>query len=293
MVGYSLVGCKRTVSVSPTGYPLIGLHGPADPGAWAWDEESYRIIARAKIQSVTLLTGADQTIVNRLMSLGVLSIHARIFNTIHVGEHKTGTQYVQEELHNIQRLYDAGIRRFSIANEPNLYSSFAPEGFGVMWNNGAEFSVWFCQAVDHLTPLFPEAVWGFPAVSLGQGIDGIRYPADKFYAEAWLGRCIADFECIHSYWGYGITEQDSLNEIAKVASNTPKLVIVSEFGNGDLTDKHDKGLQYANFYNLSRKLPKNVQALDCWVMQSSSGFENWTWRGSPIPDIVGDLTTPV
>lgn len=285
--------CKRT-------YPhhaLKGLHGPADSGLWPWDEEAYSIIERSNVESVKLLTGSDLnwTVPNALRQIKQdMFIYARIMGSIHLGEYKTGRQFVESEEHSIMALYAYGIRYFEIHNEPNLYSTDDPngakEGFGVMWNNGAEYADWWLDALDYLTPRFPQARWIFPAVSPGDAIPSLRYSPEKFLEESYRARLAADCWAVHDYWGYGRRELDSLKTIAEFANKTSKPVFVTEFSNPDpWYTKAAKGYQYDNFYTQAKyRLPKNVVVLSCYVLSSSSGFEHETWRGSSIPDIVGN-----
>lgn len=275
---------------------MKGLHGPADPGLWAWDDEAFRIVERSNVDSVKLLTGADLnwTVVNRLRQIKQnMFIYARVMGSIYQGEHKTGRQFVEAEEHSIAELYSFGIRYFEIHNEPNLYSTPEPngpkEGFNVMWRNGEEYAEWWLDALDYISPRYPLARWGFPAMSPGDPVPSLRYPGKKMLKEAGRAVLAADWQAAHSYWGYGRRELDSLNEIAEFASQTSKMIMVSEFSNPDPTfTKEAKGYQYENFYTQAKYLlPKNVVVLSSYVLSSSSGFEYETWRGSLIPAIVG------
>lgn len=287
------MGCaKRTYPY----HALQGLHGPADPGLWAWDDEAFRIVERSNVTSVKLLTGADLdwTVVNRLRQIKQdMFIYARVMGSINIGEYKTGRQFVEAEEHSIAALYAYGIRYFEIHNEPNLYSTPDPagpkEGFGVMWNNGEEYADWWLDALDYISPRYSHARWGFPAMSPGDEIPNLRYSGDKLLEGARGAVLAADWQAVHSYWGYGKRELDSLNEISQFASQTAKMVFVTEFSNPyPFVTKEAKGYQYENFYAQAKyRLPKNVIVLSSYVLSSSSGFEAETWRDSPIPDIVG------
>lgn len=293
------MGCKRTYPY----HALKGLHGAADPGKWPYDTEAYSIIERSGVDSVKILTGADLdwTVVNAIRKIKqTMFIYARVMGSIYIGEHKTGRQFVEAEEHSIAALYAYGVRYFEIHNEPNLYSTSDPagpkEGFGVMWGRedsirlpGEEYADWWLDALDYISPRYPQARWGFPAMSPGNEIPNLRYSGYKLLEGARRAVLAADWQAVHSYWGFGRRELDSLNEIDQFASQTAKMVFVTEFSNPDPSvTKEAKGYQYENFYAQAKyRLPKNVIVLSSYVLSSSFGFESETWRGSLIPDIVG------
>lgn len=282
----------------PVGHVLAGLHGPADPGLWAWDEKAFETVQESKVQCVKLLTGADldYTVVNRLRQINPeMFILARIMGSIYQGETKTGKQYVQAEEHSIAKLYNAGIRYFEIGNEPNLYPALAPEGMGVMWQNGQEYAKWWLEARDYLAVRFPLAKWGFPAMSPGEAKENERFDGDLFLAGARKAIRKADWVAYHVYWGFGKGELQALIEIAEFARRISKPVLVTEFSNPNpIYMKYAKGYQYGNFYRQAKFLvPAYVMALISYCLSSSSGFEPETWKGSEIPIIVGQYLTSV
>lgn len=291
-------------------YPrvLAGLHGPADPGEYALDDEAYQVIKTSKVETVKLLAAADMGggTVSRLNQQGNYWNTARVFNLIDVGFPKDGIEYVREVEDSAIRLYNAGIRYFEIFNEPNLYSGSKPtdpkEGFGVVqrdssgkvikgWENGTQFALEWLKATVYLQTLMPEALFGFPAMSPGDPIENLRYDPVKFMQEAELAIQVADFLCFHTYWmDAGSTWVSSLKLIAEFANAYPdKLILVTEFSNPNPSvSKGVKGMEYASFYGEAKKaLPYNVGALYSYCLSSSSGFESETWKGSSIPTIVG------
>jgi hypothetical protein len=84
----------------------------------------------------------------------------------------------------------------AVHNEPNI----TPEGWGVAWRNGTEFAQWYLQVAAAYRTLFPGAKIGFPALSPGVGVPGLRYAEPQFTAEATAAIQDADWIGVHYYW---------------------------------------------------------------------------------------------
>ncbi len=279
--------------ISPVGHALAGIHGPADPDAWAWDGSAFSIVRDARMEAVKLLAGGDvgANVVNPLRSLGVQFILARLFAKFH--ENRSVESFVDEVIRPTSQLYGAGVRYFEVHNEPNIRQE---EGMWIAWQNGREFGDFFVKARAQLKRHFPDALFGWPGVSDGPDAsypDGtpVRYEGARFRKEADFAMQKADFICMHTYWGhFGLTYQDSLNDVKRYADQFPdKVIFVTEFSNNNPdVDKADKGREYIKFYTQAkRQLPSNVGALFSFVLSSSYGFPHETWRDSPIPWVVG------
>ncbi len=281
---------------APMGHALPGLHGPADPGKWPWDDVAYEIIQKGRIEAVKLLAAADidGEVVNRLRGLGVKFIMARLFGKF--TERRTVRSFVEEVLPAAERLYAAGVRHFEVHNEPNLHHADGPEGMWVMWRNGREFGDFLLECLGLLRPRLPEALFGWPGLSPGLdelGADGrpLRYSSTRFLDEGEFAARACDFICLHTYWQEN-EYMRSLNEIREYCERFPeKLIIVSEFSNSSPhVEKDEKGRQYAGFYSAARSLPVNLGALFCYVMSASWGYTPEAWRGSSIARRVAERT---
>jgi len=274
----------------PAGHALVGIHGPTDPGEWPWDEGAYQLIQQARIQAVKLLAAGDITgnIVNRLRQVGVKFIMARLFAKFE--QPRTPQDFVNEIIDATMRLYDNGIRYFEVHNEPNLHTKDSPEGMWVVWQNGREFGQFFIEAVALLRNLLPGAQFGFPGVSPGPDVAGVRMSSDTFLAQAEAAIRRADFLCMHTYWGAdGTTYLDSVRKIRNFCDTYPsQLVMVSEFSNSSKSIGKDiKGREYAQFYVETQKAPPNLGATYSYVLSASSGYQGEVWKGSPIAGAVG------
>ena len=282
---------------SPVGHALIGLHGPADPGMWPWDEAAYEAIEQARVEAVKILAAGDvgSGLVEELRRRGVSFILARLFAKF--SEPRTPQEFVDEVAPATGRLYEAGVRYFEVHNEPNLHHPDSPEGMGVAWQTGKEFGEFFLKAVDLLRERFPGGRFGWPGVSPGPELTPTpanpirRYDSARFEREAAFAMQQADFICMHTYWGAdGSTVMDAVKKVEAYCDRFPdKAIFVSEFSNSHRHIAKDvKGLEYVQFYRELRKLPPNLGGSFAYVLSSSSGFEAETWKGSPIPKRVGE-----
>jgi hypothetical protein len=276
----------------PGGHALVGLHGPADPGDWPWDEEAFQTVKAAKIEAVKLLAAGDigGRVVNRLRQDGVRFVMARLFAKI--SEPRTPQSFVNEVGDSVVRLYNTGIRYFEVHNEPNLHTTDSPEGMWVAWQNGREFGQFFLDSVSILRTLAPGAQFGFPGVSPGPDVPNIRMSSDVFLAQAEAAIRRADFVCMHTYWGAdGSSYMDSIRKVRAFCDHYPnKLIFVTEFSNTSNVGKDVKGHEYRQFYTEAAKLPPNLGALFSYVLSALAGYEGERWKGSPIPALVGGRT---
>src|SRR6185369_8322485 len=144
--------------------------------------------------------------------------------------------------------YSRGVRYFEIHNEPNL----VPEGWTQSWNDGQAFGAWFVDVVNRLRPVFPEARFGFPGLSPGDSIPGLRSAALDFLTGADAACRAADWVGVHCYW---VSEEEmnspagGLGFVEYRRRFPDKLLLLTEFSNPNPdTDKQTKGQQYQRYY---------------------------------------------
>ncbi|MBN1312096.1 MAG: SH3 domain-containing protein [Anaerolineae bacterium] len=286
--------------VWPLGHALAGLHGPAEPWSNRWDGQAYQIVQQARIEAIKLLAsgallaegpGAVTDIVNRLRTLGVRFIMARLLDTF--SHPKDPEDFVETVLPAARCLFENGVKYFEVHNEPNLHTDRSPEGMWIAWQNGREFGAFFERAVELLRQELPQAYFGFPGLSSGFDIPKVRTNSDRFLAEADEAiRNSSDFICMHTYWGIGGTNYlNSIREIKQFCDKYySKLVFVTEFNNGGARIGKDiKGREYALFYTEAKKLPSNLGALFSFVLSAARGdFPDEVWVNSPIARYVGE-----
>ncbi len=263
---------------------FIGVHGPAEPDNVAqWPSEYFSMMTAAGVNSVKVLTpGTSPAVISQLRQGGRFVI-ARVFYQFRQAE---PPEIVAQKLtHELRPAYNAGIRWFEFLNEPNVHSDAAPEGMWLMWQNGARFVQFARAVIQQLRVAFPQARWGFPGLSPGGDIPGLRYDSNRFFNEALSAglQTVFNFICMHVYWTGG-----TQGEIADAAANVAAVcrsfsyrpVAVTEFSNPSVNyTKAEKGNQYAMFYALCRRLPPNFLGAYSFLLGSSSGafpFETWT-----------------
>jgi hypothetical protein len=97
---------------------------------------------------------------------------------------------------DMNAFYQRGVRYFEIHNEPNL----RPEGWTTSWNDGHEFGNWFIDVRTRLRQQFPQALLGYPGLSPGAGIPGLRMALTDFLDGSDEACRAADWVGLHCYW---------------------------------------------------------------------------------------------
>lgn len=263
----------------PEGHALKGLHGPADPGEWAWDQYNLLDIVReCSFESVKVLCpGTSPTQVQVMRDKGAKFIYARLFAKMDESRGDSMEQramwFFNEIINSLRPLYNAGLRYVEVHNEPNL----TQEGLGINWNNGVEFAVWFSYVVALLKLDMPQIKCGFPGLSPGGTIIGVRQDSSIFFTQAQQAVSQADWLGFHSYYGGdGSQWPTMITQINSFAdANRGKVILVSEWSNNSESASKDiKGQQYKQFYAAGKaQLRPNVGALNVFVLWSSGAFQ--------------------
>lgn len=84
----------------------------------------------------------------------------------------------------------------AVHNEPNLTN----EGWGTAWADGAAFSRWYLAVVDLYRRALPNCKIGFPAMSPGGDVNGIRMDESRFIAGCPDALAASDWVGVHHYW---------------------------------------------------------------------------------------------
>lgn len=279
-----------TVSVYPwpPGYCLVGMHGRADGTLEAAD---YTAAGQARVEAVKLLSTAQGSDVDQLRALNPrVFVMVRMYASFN-GRHISSADFASWMKGDLAPFYSRGVRFFEVHNEPNL----VPEGWTQSWNDGRGFGSWFVDVVNRLRPVFPEARFGFPGLSPGGAIPGLRAAALDFLTGADAACRAADWVGVHCYW---VSEAEMNSPagglgFADYRSRFPgQLLFLTEFSNpAPDIDKQTKGQQYQRYYQMLRGLP-GLGAAFSFVVSASSGFGAETWRNengsvTPIPGVVG------
>ena len=284
-----LIATPATASPNwPAGFCLAGVHGRADGRL---QEADHGPIQQARLEAVKLLTSAAPEDVDRLRADNPrVFILMRLFASFD-GRVVTPAEFAGWMQSELPPFYDRGVRYFEIHNEPNL----RPEGWTQSWDDGAEFGAWFLEVRDRLKQTFTEGLFGYPGLSPGADIPGLRQNALDFLTASDAAARAADWVGLHCYW---ISEQElnsaagGLGYLEYLRRFPDKLLFITEFSNPEpATPKQVKGEQYARYYQHLRSVP-GIGAAFSFVLSASSGFDSETWRledgtVTPIPGLVG------
>jgi hypothetical protein len=257
----------------PPGRCLIGLHGRTDGPMEASDFEAVRL---ARIEAVKLLTWARPADVDRLRAIRPdIFILMRLMTKIGAPD-QFSDFFVSEVQAHMAAFYARGLRYFEIHNEPNL----TLEGWRSSWQNGADFARFFVEVRNALKAQFPEALFGWPGLSPGPALDGVRQKDWDFLAEAADAVRLADWIGVHCYWQAAATMEDEADGgrvYRGYRQQFPdKLIFVTEFSNAT-EPPAVKGQQYIDYYRSLRDEP-GLGAAFSYVVSASTGFATEVWR---------------
>jgi murein DD-endopeptidase MepM/ murein hydrolase activator NlpD len=272
----------------PPNFCLVGLHGRADGPLLAAD---FPVFTQARIEAVKLVSTARPENVDQLRGINPrMFIMVRLFASFD-GRVVRPDEFVSWLAPDMNQFYQRGLRYFEVHNEPNL----RPEGWTTSWQNGRDFGDWFIEVRNRLKTLFPQALLGYPGLSPGGTIDGLRMNALDFLTGSDQACRAADWVALHTYW---ISEQEmnsaagGLGYLEYRRRFPDKLLFITEFSNAAAwVDKRTKGQQYVRFFQHLRSLP-GMGAAFSFVVSASSGFGGETWRNengslTEIPGLVG------
>ena len=265
---------------------LWGLHASAD-GNWGnpISDVVQRQIKVARIQAYKALSNESS------MSIPIVKginpdcfIMVRLFSKVN-SENCFSDDFIRSVSSDARSWYNNGVRYFEVHNEPNLQI----EGMWDVWRDGAEFASWFHRVVHHLKADMPEAQFGYPGLSPGFAIEGVRYNPMRFWRESHSAFNEADWIGVHCYWQHEdeIRSTDGGHWFKNIQSDVSgKPMLITEFSNPSATvSKEVKAHQYNTY--ISTLQNTGIHSAYCFISTASSGFEHETWNDSPIPNIVG------
>lgn len=253
---------------------LFGLHarigGPMEDADW-------QIIrsARADALKVTSSTATEVVDVAR-------QIAPDVFVLVHLlspfgRQPVQPREFVRRVRPDLDRFYGAGVCYFEIHHEPNL----TIQGNGVSWRNGAEFGDWFLEVVGLLRGDFPEARFGWPGLSVGEAISGMRVDYRAFLSDAARAVSLADFIAVHCHWedDAGLLAADGGLAYRLYLDEWPdKTVLITEFSNpSPQVDPQIKGGQYLTYLE-HLQAESGVGGAFAFVVSAAAGYSYEVWR---------------
>lgn len=267
---------------SPSGSTLHGAHGDA---RGSMSDDAWRAFDTAGMQAIKLLSTADDATLQQASRRGVF-VMTRLFDTFVEGDGTprmiTPSAFVHHTFDDASRHYDAGVRHFEVHNEPNLWVEA-----GRSWHNGAQFGQWLLEVVAQYRALLPDARFGWPGLSPGWSVPGVRMNSREFLAAAKPAAAAMDFVCLHSYWlDRAMMEGDPFggqNHVHYAREFPDRDLYVTEFANVQelhLQPPEAKAAQYADYY---RALPSQVRAAFAFVLDAAPGdWPEQVWARSGI-----------
>lgn len=261
---------------------LAGLNAHPDG---LFSEADFEIIQGTNMEALKLSPKTSLAHIGRLKQLNPTLF---LMTGLHLplsGETVSAPEWVARLRALVQRHYSAGVRYFELHRAPNLQR----EGFFSAWASAADFARWWLDAADLLKAEFPEAKLGFPGLSPGGQVEGLRLDARVFLEGAESALLEADWLGVHCYW---ISEEE-MGQADKGAfyrlmrRNFPeKMLFITEFGNVNaLTNPTIIGRELARFYGSVRQ-EAGLGAALAQILASSGPFANLAWRtsnGAPSP----------
>lgn len=267
---------------------LVGLHGRADG---PMEEADWGQVSQARIEALKLLSSASSADVQQMLQINPDAfIMVRLQADFH-NRPLTADVFARRVESDMRRFYDQGVRYFEIHNEPNL----TPEGLGTSWHDGEQFGQWFLGVLAVLKPKFPEARFGWPGLSPGPTVTGMRLDQAAFMERASGLAAQADWIGCHCYWADEnemLSPDGGLNYEYYRSQWPDKLILITEFSNTSTTvDAFVKANQYLNYYRHLHNQPR-VGAAFAFVVSASSGYEFEAWRDergqpSPVAGVIG------
>lgn len=257
--------------VEPIPTPVIdywgrGVHLAA--GGWWMDEQQRDLASRSNVKAGLVVGYEPQHAGTVMQSMKAAGITKAVFR--YVPEKDNGVDYIQR----YQAAWDQPLH-IALHNEPNLVN----EGLGSRWKDGKEFALWFVAQYTRLKQINPQWKIGFPALSPGGDVPGLRRAYSTFLAEAKMAVQRADWIGVHYYW----TKSDGSDinpPFAAWERDYPgKLIMGTEIGPADLTTVVATPQAYAKAYDLFWRRRITMFA---WLLDGSGAWKNAAWTTNNI-----------
>lgn len=269
---------------------LVGVHGRA---GGPFREADFAAIAVSKVEAIKVDSRESDATLSRLHAINPrVLIMARLTADFSRGS-VSAKEFVSAMEGDLRRLAAAGVRYFEVHANPNLQS----EGWLRSWRNGSEFGGWFAEALAGLRQQVPEGQFGFPGLSPGEGMAGLRGDSRQFRQDAESATLLADWIGVNCFWtdGASMLSPTGGREFEEVRRLFPdRLLFITEFGNPSASvSARARGQQYLEYYRLIRETP-GIGAAFAYALSAERGHESLSWidehGNGEIPSIIGGRT---
>lgn len=257
----------------PFGHCLVGLAVPPTVQIRVSDLD---VLQRARVEAVKFSTPVLPSEIEK-----VQTINPNLFVLVNLKPvagpgRLSPIEFARRVEDNGLALYAKGIRYYEIHNEPNLVT----EGLGTNWRDGYEFGQWFLEVVGYLKPKMPLAKFGWPGLSPGPRIDGLRADSTGFIEDCGNMISQADWIGCHVYWG----DEDGLMSFKQGQGHQyfrdrwpDKLLFVTEFGTPSMSiGSVERARQTLQYYRLLHNI-SGIGAAFVVPMTSSSLDQQAAW----------------
>ncbi|MEX0789024.1 MAG: M23 family metallopeptidase [Anaerolineales bacterium] len=187
--------------------------------------------------------------------------------------------FVERVRDDVVRWYGHGVRHFEVQPNPNLQSG----GWGWGWRDGGEFGRWFEEVVSGLRVDCGEAQFGFPCLSPGDAVTGLRHDSAAFLDQADSAAATADWIGVATFWENSVELSrggDRRSSPAGYRDHFPhRPLFVTEFANvSPHSTNSQRAEQYLAFYEQLREVP-GVGAAFAYCLSSPIAHSSLVWRG--------------
>ncbi len=186
---------------------------------------------------------------------------------------------------DIEPFYRRRVRYFEIHHQPNR----ADQGYGRLWESGAEFGAWWMAVRDLLILPYPEAKWGFPGLLGRAHLQGGK-EMWSFLHQVQAAAELADWLGVHLLWEHVQERNDRIiNTLGEYRQRWPhKLLIISEFTClSELPADADE--QIADFYRIVRGIEGLAAA---FASEQDSNLQLWIPDNQPS-DLASTLSNRI
>lgn len=269
----------RVYLVAPTSwnppFKASARGGHADAGGWSPDAIDLDVARRNEIETLMIVAYmSDQaaTTIPLYRGAGVKNFILRAT----IGEKiTTAERFINLTvpcLKSYAALLGNADLMIAISNEPNLVS----EGWGSAWQDGKGFAQFWITVANAYRSIFPGCRLGFPAMSPGGDIAGVRLSEVTFVLQAQAALELSDWIGVHSYW----QNQDGSDYVPSIdlwrrQFGTSKPIVGTEVG-------PTGPISVAAIMKAYKLLGDAGIPAMAWILNGRGDFKNADWRLSNI-----------
>jgi hypothetical protein len=248
----------------------VGMRGVhASAGGWAPDDREIELVRHNRVESVFMVAyepNQAASAVERFKSAGVRDFIVRA--ATHGAITGNADDFINDTLPRLKEYYQAIGPSMLVAvhNEPNV----SPEGWSKAWQNGVDFAQWYLKVARAYREAMPGVRIGFPALSPGEDVAGLRADESRFATEAAAAIAASDWIGVHAYFVGDGSDIDLKPQLwQRIAQG--RSIIVTE--GGPANDILNTGTKLSNVY--TRCAAQNLPVM-AWLLSGAGG---WGWAG--------------